>query len=238
MEIVKLLVWKILTMFMVMGIGAYLYRKKIMSDRTTEELGKVLIQVVLPSLVLSQMWTDYSAEKQQTVIRCFVLGMLAQMLAVGVSWIRFRRSDEAASRGCSAFSNVGFFGIPVVTAVMGSAAVFYLSPTMGAANLLMSTLLVLWFSRSTKNIDIKSVLLNPALISLVAGLTLFFLRVPRPAIVSDVLSALNQLLGLGAVHNHAGQLHGLAKLNKIITDKNLLHNIGFPLRRPCLKTGT
>lgn len=193
MEIVKLLVWKILTMFMVMGIGAYLYRKKIMSDRTTEELGKVLIQVVLPSVVLSQMWTDYSAEKQQTVIRCFVLGMLAQMLAVGVSWIRFRRSDEAASRGCSAFSNVGFFGIPVVTAVMGSAAVFYLSPTMGTANLLMSTLLVLWFSRSTKNIDIKSVLLNPALISLVAGLTLFFLRVPRPAIVSDVLSSLNQL---------------------------------------------
>ena len=133
MEIVKLLVWKILTMFMVMGIGAYLYRKKVISDRTTEELGKVLIQVVLPSVVLSQMWTEYSAEKQQTVIRCFVLGMLAQILAVGAAWIRFRRDDEAASKGCSAFSNVGFFGIPVVTAVMGSSAVFYLSPTMGTA---------------------------------------------------------------------------------------------------------
>ena len=193
MEIVKLLVWKILTMFMVMGIGAYLYRKKVISDRTTEELGKVLIQVVLPSVVLSQMWTEYSAEKQQTVIRCFVLGMLAQILAVGAAWIRFRRDDEAASRGCSAFSNVGFFGIPVVTAVMGSSAVFYLSPTMGTANLLMSTLLVLWFSRSTKDIDLKSVLLNPALISLAAGLVLFFLRIPRPEIVSDVLSALNQL---------------------------------------------
>lgn len=193
MEIVKLLVWKILTMFMVMGIGAYLYRKKVISDRTTEELGKVLIQVVLPSVVLSQMWTEYSAEKQQTVIRCFVLGMLAQILAVGTAWIRFRRDDEAASKGCSAFSNVGFFGIPVVTAVMGSSAVFYLSPTMGTANLLMSTLLVLWFSRSTKDIDLKSVLLNPALISLVAGLVLFFLRIPRPEIVSDVLSALNQL---------------------------------------------
>jgi hypothetical protein len=193
MEIVSLLIWKILNMFLVMGIGAFLYKKEVISDRTTEELGKVLIQVVLPSVVLSQMWTDYSAEKQQTVIRCFVLGMLAQALAVGAAWLRFRKDSEAASRGCSAFSNVGFFGIPVVTAVMGSSAVFYLSPTVGTANLLMSTLLVIWFSRSASNISLKGVLLNPALISLAAGTVLFFLRVPRPAVVSDLLTTLNQL---------------------------------------------
>ena len=193
MEIVSLLIWKILNMFIVMGIGAFLYKKDIISDRTTEELGKVLIQVVLPSVVLSQMWTDYSAEKQQTVIRCFVLGMLAQALAVGAAWLRFRKNSEAASRGCSAFSNVGFFGIPVVTAVMGSSAVFYLSPTVGTANLLMSTLLVIWFSRSASNISLKGVLLNPALISLAAGTVLFFLRVARPAVVSDLLTTLNQL---------------------------------------------
>jgi hypothetical protein len=193
MEIVSLLVWKILNMFIVMGIGAYLYKKEVISDRTTEELGKILIQVVLPSVVLSQMWTGYSAEKQQTLIRCFVLGMLAQILAVGAAWIRFRRDADAAARGCSAFSNVGFFGIPVITAVMGSAAVFYVSPTVGTANLLMSTLLVAWFSRSTEAIRIKSVLLNPALISLVTGIVLFFLKVPRPDIVSDVLSTVNQL---------------------------------------------
>ena len=193
MEIVSLLIWKILNMFIVMGIGAFLYKKEVVSDRTTEELGKVLIQVVLPSVVLSQMWTDYSAEKQQTVIRCFVLGMLAQALAVGAAWLRFRKDSEAASRGCSAFSNVGFFGIPVVTAVMGSSAVFYLSPTVGTANLLMSTLLVIWFSRSASNISLKGVLLNPALISLAAGTVLFFLKVPRPAVVSDLLTTLNQL---------------------------------------------
>lgn len=193
MEIVSLLVWKILNMFIVMGIGAFLYKKEIISDRTTEELGKVLIQVVLPAVVLSQMWTEYSAQKQQTVIRCFVLGLLAQILAVGAAWIRFRKDSDAASRGCSAFSNVGFFGIPVITAVMGSAAVFYVSPTVGTANLLMSTLLVAWFSRSTDAIKLRSVLLNPALISLVIGTALFFLKVPRPDIISDVLSTLNQL---------------------------------------------
>jgi hypothetical protein len=119
--------------------------------------------------------------------------MLAQALAVGAAWLRFRKDSEAASRGCSAFSNVGFFGIPVVTAVMGSSAVFYLSPTVGTANLLMSTLLVIWFSRSASNISLKGVLLNPALISLAAGTVLFFLRVPRPAVVSDLLTTLNQL---------------------------------------------
>ena len=57
----------------------------------------------------------------------------------------------------------------------------------------MSTLLVLWFSRRADAISMKGVLMNPALISLAAGLILFFLRVPRPDIVSDVLNTLSQL---------------------------------------------
>ncbi len=193
MEIVELLLWKIINMFLIIGIGAFAYRKELIRDETAEDLGKVLIQIVLPSVVLAQMWSDYTAEKQQSMIRCFVLGLLAQALAIAASWIRFRKDEQNSSRGCSAFSNVGFFGIPVVTAVMGSGAVFFLSPTIGTANVLMSTLLVLWYSCGRERIDYKTVLTNPALISLILGTLLFFLRVPKPALVSDLLSTLSQL---------------------------------------------
>lgn len=193
MEIVRLLVWKIVNMFLIMGIGAFAYRRKLLRDETTEDLGKILIQIVLPSVVLTQMWTDYSPEKQMSMVRCFALGLVAQAVAVGAAWIRFRREEDNSSRGCSAFSNVGFFGIPVVTAVMGSAAVFFVSPTVGTANVLMSTLLVLWYSHGKEKIDIKAVLTNPAFISLVLGTLLFFLKVPRPELVSDLLSTVNQL---------------------------------------------
>ncbi len=193
MELAILLFRKILNMFMIMGIGAVLYKKEVISDRTTEDLGRVLIQVVLPSVVFSQMWTDYTHERQQSLIRCLALGLAAQAVAIGVSWLIFRKDEDAAHRGCSAFSNVGFFGIPVVTAAMGSTAVFFVAPTVGTANLLMSTLLVMWLSGSTQYVKLRSVLLNPALISLVCGTVLFFLRVPKPEIVSDLLGTVNQL---------------------------------------------
>ena len=193
MELAILLFRKILNMFLIMGIGAVLYKKEVISDRTTEDLGRVLIQVVLPSVVFSQMWTDYTPERQQSLIRCLALGLAAQAVAIGISWLVFHKDEDAAHRGCSAFSNVGFFGIPVVTAAMGSTAVFFVAPTVGTANLLMSTLLVMWLSGSTQYVKLRSVLLNPALISLVCGTVLFFLRVPKPEIVSDLLGTVNQL---------------------------------------------
>ena len=107
MELAILLFRKILNMFIVMGIGAVLYKKNVISDHTTEELGRVLIQVVLPSVVFSQMWTDYTPEKQQSVIRCLVLGIAAQAVAIGVSWLIFRR-DEGDNMRIRAYEKAGF----------------------------------------------------------------------------------------------------------------------------------
>ena len=45
MEIAVLLFWKIATMFCVMGIGAFLYRKGILSDKSTEDLGQLRKQI-------------------------------------------------------------------------------------------------------------------------------------------------------------------------------------------------
>ena len=193
MEIVSVLFWKILNMFCIMLIGALLYKRRILTDVSTDDLGKILINLVIPAIVLSQMWTDYTADKEEALVRCFILGVLGEMVAICSAWIRFGRRQDAVSRGSTAFSNVGFFGIPVVTAVLGQQALFSLGPNLGTLNLLMSTLLVVWLSHSTKAVSLKNILLNPALLSLAAGLLLFFFRVPKPQFVDGLLGTISQL---------------------------------------------
>jgi len=193
MEIVTVLFWKILNMFCVMLLGAFLYKKKILTDASTEDLGKILINVVIPSVVLSQMWTAYSTEVRDSLVRCIILSVAGTVAAMAVSWIRFRKYSDAVSRGSSAFSNVGFFGIPVVTAVLGSQALFYIGPTIGTGNLFMATVLVVWLSHSTREIRPSKIITNPALLSLAAGIALFFCRVPKPQFVSDLLSTVSQM---------------------------------------------
>lgn len=193
MEIAVLLFWKIANMFIVMGIGAFLYRKGILSDKGTEDLGQVLVQLIIPSVILNQLWTENTPEKQAVLIQSFILSAAALALSAAISYFRFPQKKDAILRGGSTFSNVGFFGIPVVTAVMGTGAVFTISPTVALCNLLMSSLLVYWLSGRKDTISVAGLLRMPTVIVLFVGLILFSLKIPKPSLCADVLSTLTQL---------------------------------------------
>ena len=176
-----------------MGMGYILYRKNMLTDQSTGDLGKVLINLVIPSVVLNQMWTEHTPEKQNALINTFILAVLGLAVALTASRLRFFSQEYAVDRGGSSFSNVGFFGIPMVTAALGSAAVFNVSSAIALSNLLMSTVLAAWLSGKKDTVSLKGVIRHPALITFVAGVLLFFLRVPKPQFCSDVLATITQL---------------------------------------------
>ena len=193
MDIAILLFWKILNMFCVMGIGAFLLRKGILTDKSTEDLGQVLVQLIIPSVILNQLWTENTPEKQAVLIHSFILSAAALALSAVISYLRFPHKEDAITRGGCTFSNVGFFGIPVVTAVMGSTAVFTISPTVALCNLLMSSLLVYWLSGRRDTISISGLLRLPTVAVLFAGLILFALKIPKPDFCAELLSTITQL---------------------------------------------
>lgn len=78
-------------MLIFMGVGAILYCGKIITDRGSAEMGKLLLYVVIPSVVVRSFVTEYSEQKLLEFGVSFLLALLSLVLAIVISMLAFRK---------------------------------------------------------------------------------------------------------------------------------------------------
>ena len=64
MEIVKILLVQVLIMYILMFIGYMAYKKKMLSDQGTKDIGKILLNIAIPIVVISNFCVEKTPEKQ------------------------------------------------------------------------------------------------------------------------------------------------------------------------------
>ena len=89
---------------------------------------------LLPCVVLKSFCIEYSAKGAVELAVSIAAGAGVLLLSMAVSWLFFRK-DPMAQIGV-AFSNAGFMGLPLVTAVLGGEAVFYAAGFVALLNAL------------------------------------------------------------------------------------------------------
>ena len=192
MEIVGLLFRQVLIMFVLMGIGYVAYRKKWVSDQGTKDIGKLLLNVAIPVIVVSNFCVERTAEKTQDLLSSGVISILCMLISIVLSVLLFHKNDRIAEFS-AAFSNAGFIGIPLVQATFGSGAVFYISIMIVLINLLQWTYGVFTITDDRSVMDIRKVAANPIVISVLIGLILYFGNIKLPSIVSSLFSSISSI---------------------------------------------
>ena len=185
MEIV--LLKQICIMFLLIAVGMLLVKTEFLSERGAKDLGAVLLRAVIPCVVVKSYITEYSHERLFEQAESMFLTILALAIAMAVSYLVFgtrRRIEDVAA----AFSNVGFIGIPLIQSVLGDGAIFYLTPLIAVLNILQWTYGVYIMTGDRKSIQVKTILTNPVVLSLAAGLLLFILQIPVPSVVTGALN--------------------------------------------------
>ena len=81
----------------------------------------------------------------------------------------------------------GFIGIPLVTAVFGAEAAFYVVSYSTLVNLLQWTYGIVIISGKKETINLKMVFVNPVFISMVIGLILFVAQPTLPSVVTGTI---------------------------------------------------
>lgn len=140
----------------------------------------ILIYIGTPFLEVSAFLSlDYSIELIKQMGLFFVVSFTVQAAFIGImSLILHKQFDKAKYRIMSAASvmgNVGFFGLPIVRALMPDhpEAAAFSTVTMLSMNMLVFTVGVFCFTGDKKYMSLKSAVFNPTMFGFVLGMFCF-----------------------------------------------------------------
>ena len=185
---VSTLIQQTLMMFILAGIGYWLFKIKKITAEGSKTLGNILIYIVLPAVIVKSFIVERTPEKIQALLLATLLGVVALALAMLISALIFKKDPIA--NFASAFSNVGFFGIPLITGTLGAEAVFFLAPSIALLNLGQFSYGVAIMTGEKGSLSFKKVMTAPFMIAIIIGLILFFTQLPLPGIVTNAMTYL------------------------------------------------
>ena len=180
--ITQILLTQTFIMFILMILGLILSKTGLLTEHGSKDMANILLYAVIPCVIIRSYITDFTMEK--------LYGLL--MLAIAVSYIIYGMRKPIDNFG-TAFCNAGFIGIPLVTAVFGNEAAFYVASFASILNLLQWTYGIVIITRRKDMINIKKVFVNPVTISLVIGLFLFITGIKLPGVINSTMAGVAAL---------------------------------------------
>ena len=183
---------QVVIMYILIFIGYYAYKRKLISDDGSKDVGKILLNIAIPIVVISNFCIERTPEKVNDLFSSLFISLICMLISIIVSMIIYHKRNRI-DEFSAAFSNAGFIGIPLVQATFGPNAVFYISVMVVLINLLQWTYGVFTITDDKQYIDIKKVMKNPIVISVFIGILLFSLNIKLPEIVSNVFTIIGNI---------------------------------------------
>ena len=114
-----------------MLIGFYLFKKNILTKEVNAKLSSMIVQITCPCIILNSLST-VSHDDTGMVLKLFLAGVVMYVIFPIMAWIITKIMRVPAHlRGtymCMLiFSNNSFMGYPVVQALYGDSAIFYIT---------------------------------------------------------------------------------------------------------------
>lgn len=175
-----------ITIFLLIGIGFFVKRKKIVGKEGQKNLNDLVIYVILPCNILKAFMVEFEENMAQEFLAVLLLSIATQVLFVIYGKFIFNKYPEG-KRKCLQYgticSNAGFLGNPVAEGVFGSYGLVLASIFLIPMRIMMWSEGLATFSGNTDMKDtLKRVCTHPCIIACVIGIVLMIsgYRFPEP----------------------------------------------------------
>ena len=126
---IAILLQQILIIFLEIGTGAAVTKLGIMDDGNSKFLSNLVMSVTLPCTLLASASIDGGREAVAGMLKGYVVLEIFYILTIGICLVLSRamhltRGQKAVLVGAAVMPNSAFIGIPLISALLGSEAVF------------------------------------------------------------------------------------------------------------------
>ena len=198
-----LLLEQMIVLFLLMGIGFYCYKKGIITDETSKKISAIVVNIANPAMILTGCMGDTKIEgKELLMVAGLAVSVYAVLLLIaGVLpyLLRIEKKSRGAYQAMTVFSNIGFMGFPVISALYGSGALLYASLFTIPFNILIYTYGVAAMSAGEKkNSDEDKTsaigrIFNVGVIACIITIVIYLLQIPVPSFIKSTVTHLSNL---------------------------------------------
>lgn len=225
-----LLLEQMVVLFLLMGIGYLCYKKQIITDETSKKLSAIVVNIANPAMVLTGCMGEEKIEGRELLITVAVMiAIYASLLLLAMiipKFLRIERKSRGAYKAMTVFSNIGFMGFPVVSALYGSSALLYAALFTIPYNTLIYTYGVASMTVEKKESGVKASfslkrVVNAGVIACVITIVVYLLKLPVPTFIKNTTTHLSNLTAPLSMMVIGASLATI-DLKKLFTDMKLL----------------
>lgn len=183
----------IVSLFLMISVGFYAARKKTIAEDASTVLVNLLIQIILPTMILSSFIYSYDDQIKSEIAKTFYYSLTAYLLMIVISYLLVKpvKGDKkTVLHFANVFPNTGYVGFPVLQAVYGPEGIVYGSVFNLFFVIFVWTYGIIIYrgALNKENLprELKKTLLNPSVLAVCAGILImaFDIKLPNALLVS------------------------------------------------------
>lgn len=206
---------QMIMIFILIGVGIILYKKEMLSEATSKQISGIIVNVTNPALLICSAFGEGPKMSLRELASVFAVFIIAYAILIAISFLiphilRVPNHHHYSYQMLTVFGNVGFIGIPLASAVLGTQSLIFVSIYNLIFNILIYTfgisLLQKAAARQSSAADENQPgisdtnvtsshwkkLINAGTISAAATIIFYLADLPVPVIVSSTLTYMGQ----------------------------------------------
>ncbi len=224
-----ILLQQMIVLFLLMCVGFLCYKLKMITDEVSKKLSAIVVNIANPAMVLTGCMSEDKIEGRELLLVAALVVIIYVVLVVLAMIIPALLKVDKKSRGVyqamTIFSNIGFMGYPLVSALYGSGALLYASLFTIPYNILIYTFGVSAMSAGEKvsireSFSLKRVL-NVGVIACIITIIVYLLQLPVPGFIKTTTTYLSNLTAPLSMMVIGASL-AVIDIKKLFTDGRML----------------